>query len=530
MTEIKKSINPLLAVEILINGGKLLEAEKFIEKINTDETTRLTLKGLIEFKRKNNKKAYEYLSEAVKKGPNNKLARGYLSTLLINDKRYRDAEEHVEIALTKYPNDHQFITNKILILNEKHKHLELVEYLEPKIEIAKNAIFYTVMVSALRSLYRLDDAIKYLERGLIKFPEATDLVKVRADLFSEIDPIKSKSAYEIIYEKGDPGKATRWNSSFVDLRARNWVRGLESYEYGLDKEIGQIGRPLPDIMNLFKKIETLDEIKSDKWIVLCGEQGIGDQIFFLSCLKDIINKTKKIILLIDQRMIEIAQRSFPQISVMKFGAASIIKNNKDIIGYIPLGSLLKLTRKNNEDFIKNKSKYILSNQKKTLEFRKIIKEKNNSKPIIGISWKGGFWERQQKGKTIEIEMWSSLLERKDMTFINLQYGNVDKEREFCRKNNYDVKFIKGLDYKKDLDGWLSVIDSCDLIVSISTAVVHFAAANGKKVYLLLSDKQQPFIWGLEETKSIVYNDVNIIRMNKGANPNEYFQEINKIFR
>ena len=522
--------NPLLAVELLINTGKLTEAEKLINTINTDETTRLTLRGLVEFKKKNNRKAYEYLSEAVILSASNKLARGYLSTLLVNDKRYKDAEEHVESALTKYPNDHQFITNKLLILNENHKHEELVAFLEKKIELAKNSNFYTLIIAALRSLYRLDEAMKYLEEGKQKFPDAKDLDKVRADLLSEIDTIKSASAYEVIYKSGDPGKATRWNSSFGDLRARNWKRGLESYEFGLDPEIGQIGRPLPEIMKLFRKIEKISDIEKNKWLILCGEQGIGDQVFFLSCLNDLLKITEKIILLMDQRMIQLVQRSFPEISVMKFGVAAVIENNKDIIGYIPLGSLLKMTRENTSDFTKNKKKYIIADELKVKEFKEKIKEKTNNKPIIGISWKGGFWERQQKGKSIEIEMWEPLLKRKDMTFINLQYGNVEKEREYCRKNNYDVKFIKGIDYKKDLDGWLSIIDSCDIIISISTALVHFAAACGKKVYLLLSDKQQPFIWGLDETKSIVYEDVNIIRMNKGADPVEYFKQLNQLFK
>jgi tetratricopeptide (TPR) repeat protein len=530
MTEIKKDINPLLAVEILINGGKLLEAEKLITKINTDETTRLTLFGLVEFKKKNSKKAYQLLAKAVEISPNNKLAQGYLSTILVNEKKYKEAERHVEIALEKYPNDHQFIINKILIMNENHKHEELIKYLKPKLELAKNSIFHTVLISALRSLYKIDEAIEYLAIAMEKYPLATDLIKVRADILSEIDPAKSYSAYEDIYIAGDPGKATRWNSSFVDLRKRNWQRGLESYEYGLEPEIGQIGRPLPEIMKLFKRIEKIEEIRKDDWIVICGEQGIGDQIFFLSCLKDIIKITKKIIILIDQRLISIVQRSFPETSVMKFGVAAIIANKENIRGYIPLGSLLKLTRKNDDDFIKNKDNYIKSDLIETNKFREIIKNKSPNKPIIGISWKGGFWERQQKGKTIEIEAWNELLKRNDMTFVNLQYGNTEKERKYCLENGFNVKFIKDIDYKKNLDGWLSIMNSCDMIISISTALVHFAAASGKKVYLLLSDKQQPFIWGLDETKSIVYKDVNIVRMSKDINPEQYFQELNKLFK
>jgi tetratricopeptide (TPR) repeat protein len=522
-------MNPLQEVEKLINNTKYDEAIKLINQINTDETTRNTVYGLIEYKKKNYQEAYKLLSKAIKLQKNNRLAHGYISTILVNQKRFKEAEEHVDKALEKYINENQFIINKALILNDLQKHDELVKFLQNKIEKDKKGILYTILVSAYRSLYEIDKAVDILEEGIKKFPENSDLKKVRADLLSEIDPIKSKSAFDIIFNKEEPGKATRWNSSFVDLRNRNWKRGFENYEFGLDAEIGQIGRPLPDVMKLFTQIRNLSEIDKEKWIILCGEQGIGDQVFFMSCIEDISKITKKIIILIDQRMIDIVQRSFPYASVMKFGAAPILKNNRNIQGFIPLGSLLGLTRFNTETFINSKKTYLKHNEEETEKYKNELK-KHTNKIIVGISWKGGFWERQQKGKSIEISQWDQLLERKDMTFLCLQYGDTKKEQEYCRKKGYDVKFIKGLDFKLKLDSWLSLINACDLIISISTALVHFAGASGKKVYLLLGDKQQPFIWGIDETKSIVYNDINIIRMKKNANANNYFKMINTLFK
>jgi ADP-heptose:LPS heptosyltransferase len=86
-----------------------------------------------------------------------------------------------------------------------------------------------------------------------------------------------------------------------------------------------------------------------------------------------------------------------------------------------------------------------------------------------------------------------------------------------------------VDFKKDLDAWLSIAVACDLIVSISTALVHFAGAAGKKVYVLLGDKQQPFVWGLDELRSIVYPDVHLVRKVRGADTSAYFTALNKIF-
>ena len=59
----------------------------------------------------------------------------------------------------------------------------------------------------------------------------------------------------------------------------------------MDAEIGQIGRPLPEVMKLFTQIRNLNEIDKEKWIILCGEQGIGDQVFFMSCKYKLVGWT-----------------------------------------------------------------------------------------------------------------------------------------------------------------------------------------------------------------------------------------------
>ena len=80
-----------------------------------------------------------------------------------------------------------------------------------------------------------------------------------------------------------------------------------------------------------------------------------------------------------------------------------------------------------------------------------------------------------------------------------------------------------LDFKKDLDGWLALACACDDIISVSTALVHFAGAAGRSVHLLLSDRGAPVIWGLEGEESIAYPDIKIYRK-KSAETTELFFE------
>jgi ADP-heptose:LPS heptosyltransferase len=68
-----------------------------------------------------------------------------------------------------------------------------------------------------------------------------------------------------------------------------------------------------------------------------------------------------------------------------------------------------------------------------------------------------------------------------------------------------------LNFKDDLDSWLSLACACDGIVSISTSIVHFAGAAGQKVVVLLPETQGPYIWGVQDRRSIIYRNVEVLR-------------------
>jgi len=89
----------------------------------------------------------------------------------------------------------------------------------------------------------------------------------------------------------------------------------------------------------------------------------------------------------------------------------------------------------------------------------------------------------------------------------------------------NIRWIDGLDFKKDLDGWFALMCACDEIISVSTALVHFAGAAGRSIHLLLSDRGAPFIWGLEGDTSIAYPDIKIHRKQVSQSNDEFFEGV-----
>jgi hypothetical protein len=200
-------------------------------------------------------------------------------------------------------------------------------------------------------------------------------------------------------------------------------------------------------------------------------------------------------------------------------------NSEVVNGYVPIGSFQKKYRSSKEDFIKNRQIYLNPDQAKLAKFREILLKKTGADRIVGFSWKGGYWERAQKTKTLDIELWDPIFKDQSTIFVSLQYGEVSKEKEYLASKYKNIRWIDGLDFKKDLEGWFALMCACDEIISVSTALVHFAGAAGRSVHLLLSDRGAPFIWGLDGDSSIAYPDIKIHRKQSSQSNDEFFEGV-----
>ena len=102
----------------------------------------------------------------------------------------------------------------------------------------------------------------------------------------------------------------------------------------------------------------------------------------------------------------------------------------------------------------------------------------------------------------------------DITLVNLQYGDVDKEiREFKKATGIEVLQCASVDNRDDLDGLAALIEMCDLVVSTSNVTIHLAVALGKKTWVLLPYSAN-FWWLINRTDSIWYPSLKLYRQKK----------------
>jgi ADP-heptose:LPS heptosyltransferase len=100
-------------------------------------------------------------------------------------------------------------------------------------------------------------------------------------------------------------------------------------------------------------------------LFIWAEQGIGDQILYLSMLADLDRYPQAKIVSMDKKLVPIFQRSFPNI---KFVDKDISISNEDYDEQIPISSLGGLFRKNWKSFKNATFPYLLDNKYKTSKF------------------------------------------------------------------------------------------------------------------------------------------------------------------
>ena len=269
---------------------------------------------------------------------------------------------------------------------------------------------------------------------------------------------------------------------------------------------------------LFKNIES----DKHKKLYIWSEQGLGDEILYASMLEDWIGLGIETTVGIDQRMINIYERS---ISNIKFIDKNTPEADIDFDVQMPMGNLGSYVRNSISQFKLNKNYYILPDKKQSNEIRKILNAKE--KLICGITWKSKNIEIGNQ-KSLSLNDLIPFLKIPNIIFVNLQYGDTKEERtQLYEKYGIEIFNYDQIDNFHDLNGHTSLIDACDVVVSASNSTAHISGALGKETYLMLPNgRGSIWYWSNRlNTKSIWYPSIQIHQQEK---TNQWHKVINEI--
>lgn len=247
------------------------------------------------------------------------------------------------------------------------------------------------------------------------------------------------------------------------------------------------------------------KLEKDKTYLLWSEQGIGDQIMYGSMFLELSKYSKKIIVKIDQRLTEIFKA---EKNIYFVGKDEVVSDN-EFDYHLPFGDIGMFLRADTESFKKAKFPYI----KFSSNISEVIKNKlSDGRFIIGISWTS-YNNLLKDDKSVYLRNLKSILDLKNIYFIDLEYKNSDIEKnDIYKELGVRINKIENVDMFHDILGVSSIINACDLVITCSNVNAHLAGALNKKTFLLLPlGKGRLWNWGSINNQSLWYPSVKIFQ-------------------
>ena len=239
-------------------------------------------------------------------------------------------------------------------------------------------------------------------------------------------------------------------------------------------------------------------------MVVWREQGIGDQIIFLSLISEVKEMCSSLSVYVDPRLRSLCRRAMPTINFVKD-----IEELQDVECdyHLPLGSVPGLIRNDISDFDRTVKGYLKADPERVEAIRSELNV--SGKTVIGISWKSV--SKTYKTKSVQLRDLGRIFLGLDVVLVNLQYGDVEDEiREFTKETGIDVVQCASVDNREDLDGLAALIEVCDLVISTSNVTIHMAGAVAKDAWALLHYVTL-YYWMVERTDSIWYPSLTLYR-------------------
>lgn len=287
------------------------------------------------------------------------------------------------------------------------------------------------------------------------------------DIAGAISPLR-----EILARNPDNAQS-HWDLALLLLQAGDFSAGWQEYEWRLHDSGVPQGVPVRRFPQARWEGEDLD----GKTVLVHAEQGVGDEIMFASCYREILARAAHLVIDCDPRLSALFQRSFPAATVHGGPQNSNFDWTHDMPAIdlqVPAGSLPLYLRPELSSFPDHNG-YLVADQLRVSDWQQRLDALGPGLKI-GISWRGGHISKAKKRSTLLTD-WGDILRLPGACFINLQYGDCSADIENL-KQTLDVELHdwEDADALKDLDGFAAQIATLDLVVSVDNSTAHIAGA------------------------------------------------------
>ena len=398
------------------------------------------------------------------------------------------AVQFLKRYLQKDPDDYNALLEISGVTSKLQLYEEALMYATKALSIQPmHSDSYNNLGSALLGVQKLKEAEQAFLTALALNKDSVNALSNMATLADTQGHFeRSVDLYEQVLAKIDReslfGQELLFRSSFAYLATGELKEGWRRYDYGFMPN--NRSSRFPKYKLAIPQWSGEDIV--DKKIVVWGEQGIGDEIWFFGWLGELSKRCKNISVVCEPRLVTLLQRAFKHMHVEASVPGSDYSDKfLDHDFHIPSGSMMGVFC-NEVDDLENYNPYIIPDKKLvdslTNRLDEIAETKGNL--IIGICWRSGKVDAMRIQGYLTLSHMSPILKQRGLSFVNLQYGDCEKEiAQVELALGIKIHRWDDINLKDDQESLAALISCTDMVISAGTAVASLAGALGKETLL-----------------------------------------------
>lgn len=302
----------------------------------------------------------------------------------------------------------------------------------------------------------------------------------------------------------------QWEAAMLYLLLGDFERGWAYYEArfpaGDACKVWQYPFPFPRWQG---------EPLAGKHLLVHGEQGLGDEMMFLSIVPELLEEGARVTLVGQPHLHELWRdalpqcRAFVQMRVNEDAWTRIEPewiNELGPVDYqIPFGSLALLRRRTLTDFARQKP-YIKANAAKSADWAAWLDTRlapRGQRLRIGLVWAGNpaphnvVANRKDAKRSLALSEFYRLGDTPGVDWVSLQTWQAADQ---VRQAPAHFPLLDCSERLTDFSQTAALIDNLDMVISVDTSVCHLSGAMGKPVWILLPYMGE-WRWGLDPERS-----------------------------
>lgn len=349
----------------------------------------------------------------------------------------------------------------------------------------EDAIWFNIG-ALLRELGRYEEAVTSYDRALALQPARPETWYNRANALTALGQYP-----ESLHDYGEalrlkPGYSEAiFSRSITRLLSGNFATGWDEYEARWQART--FGSPY----RFPQWPQWQGESLAGKTLLIWGEQGVGDEIRFLSVFNEIVRDAAHVSYVGDPRLYPLLSCSWPNVAFMSPESFAPGEHKFDVQS--PVGSLPRWRRRALEDF-PSPQPWLAAEPGRVKRWRAWL-DSLGSGPAVGISWRTGRNTRRKQARYAGLDQWGHFLQSLPGPAVCLQYDTCDDDlAAWAKQFGVAVHVPPGLDRRDDFAEQAALHTALGTIVSAPNTVADLAGALGVACWVITHAPHWP--WGV----------------------------------